>query len=218
MIISLLIVSCKQQNELFEDQLDPQQSVSLMDDAGGISLLYPNDIDPSASDRDSVPFLEKGHESIQLRSSSGVITVVGYTGRTKINSEMIGFGGYNKYGLSGYYVCDVYKYYYQITVPHGASVTIPELHQMTDPNMGWIGPMNFTKGYSKETVSLNSNGDTFYLYTYLRIITHNSVGQQVGPYYYPFDITTPSNFVFKYTYTTLEWNGLLPKRNMTFFI
>lgn len=109
---------------------------------------------------------------------------------------------------------DLYEYYYQVTIPHGATLSIPPTP--TNPkNMGCKELNNFIAGYTVIAGAKNNNGDTYYLRTYVRIITHNVLGQQVGPYYYPYEhpdhspthsaIKDPNTFIFKYAWSMIEW-------------
>jgi hypothetical protein len=208
-ISAVLISSCNKNDENGVESMYAELPQFIQDVGGNaVMLSLSESIDPDTNVfwKEVDVFKEKGN--VQLRSGNlyGPYNLVGYTGRTLLNSELINFIGSNIYNLQGQYVCNVYRYYYQFTIPHDATLILPPESQRAAVNMGWTEVTSLVKGYTPEEGSKTSNGDTYYLNTYLRIITHNILGQQVGPYYYPLDITNPSQFLFQYAYTEpINW-------------
>lgn len=163
-------------------------------------------------------------DMMELRSGGseigGPYTVVGYTGREMLRDDIkLYIVGKNPYGLAGAYLCTLYKYYYQITIPHNANLLLPA--QPVNPkNMGakekvLASGVVLTAGYLPQEGQKNAAGDTYYLTTHVWIITHNILGQRVGPYFYPGgenprpnapSIKDPNTFIFKYAWSKIEWS------------
>lgn len=150
----------------------------------------------------------------RVATSQPSISVTGYDIKTQINSSVGAF----PYGvkceprISRYVSYVVIKYQYKkfITVPKGASVILPPDNIMSNFTPMGIKPGTINQyGYTLAFVSTDGINDTYYLITEGFEITHNASGQQVAPLddpiYIPCKFIKPSNIVFKYQYSSIDW-------------
>jgi hypothetical protein len=151
----------------------------------------------------------------RITTSQPAISVTGYDMKTQISSYVTSFPSglscdsrVNR-GVS--YLSVKFQYKKTITIPKGADLILPPQTLMSTyiPMGNKPGTTVGEYGYSSAFVSTDGIVDTYYLITEGREIVYNSSGQQVAPLdnpiYTPCKIITPSQLIFKYQYTTVDW-------------
>jgi hypothetical protein len=151
---------------------------------------------------------------VQLRAGtiSDVHQCVGCQSQKFYKTIKMGFSGTapGYYHLNGTYLVDIIEYYYDVSIPKGATFIYPNPSKEQDlSNMGYLEPMSGNQlGYKKYDyiISSTSKNDVYRLRTYVYKITHNILGQQVGPYLWPASAKNPSKFCFKWAWSTdMQW-------------
>lgn len=178
----------------------PSDSVVYVDALGDI--IYPNIASPYS--------LDLQDDSFSTYASDNVVSVVGYTSKSYINSKVMVFTSQpqdNRLSAWTYYIEDYYTYIYKITVPHGHSVAIP-----TSFDSSWatgVKPSDQSQiGYELVgPLTTGSNGDTYEMRTIIREVSKNSSGQSLGfTAYLPFRVGNPStDLLFKYAVSDIDW-------------
>lgn len=164
-------------------------------------------------DSNSDLWKEESHDNLKSAYSAS-LTTTGYDVKSQISSGITNF----YYGLvcesrivpRTSYVWVKYRYKNLIQIPTGATLILPPSSIMSTMYPMGIEPgTTSTVGYSSELVSIGSTYDTYYLITECREITHNAIGQEVfpssDPVILPCNIGVPSEFLFKYQYSIIEW-------------
>ena len=154
--------------------------------------------------------LDQQNDSFSTYASDNVVSVVGYTSKSYINSKVMTFTSQpqdNRLSAGIYYIEDYYTYIYKITVPHNYSVVIP-----TSFDSSWatgVKPSDQTQiGYELVgPLTTSTNGDTYEMRTIIREISKNSSGQSLGfTAYLPFRVGNPStDLLFKYAVSNIDW-------------
>lgn len=140
------------------------------------------------------------------------ITVVGYTSKEYMDSEVMVFSQQpvdNRLSPFTYYIQDYYTYIYRITVPHGATITIPNASQISDTWPTGMNPDNQSlPGYKVDFISGGANGDVYEFSTIIREISYNASGQYLGfTAYLPFRVGNPAtDLIWKYTVSDTDWS------------
>ena len=236
-MLCVFIVSCSKEtmdrSDYDRNLVSSTNEIMVFDNSGDISFL--NGISPSENALTKVeygphvkvsdqPFQENGLMELRKAGveSGGPFTLIGYTDRELVQRGIkISFMGDNPKNLNGVYLHDLYKYYYRVVIPHGATLIIPP----APTNYKNMGTTTYGYKYTYDGKPLggyfpiagpkSASGDTYFLTTYVWIITHNILGQSVGPYYFPFEfpnsasnnpaIKDPNTFIFKYAWSNYAW-------------
>lgn len=150
-----------------------------------------------------------------LRSSSGTITVTGYTTRIPVTGK-----NYKVYFPQGYldkrvrkdviYLAEYFRYRKLIEIPKGYTLVLPPKEVMsTIKNVGMIPPppSNQQIGYHAEYYKTVKDKDQYYLVTDIVELVYNIEGREMfkPAVYIPYNVTQPSTLTFKYQYLDLEW-------------
>ena len=150
----------------------------------------------------------------KISASQPPINAIGYEIKTLMYTEVTMFpkGLACDTRIQRYvqYVYKKYQYKKIIQIPAGADLILPPLSVMsTIAPMGNLPGTTNSIGYSSLFVSTNGVYDTYYLITESREITHTAAGQQVAPLdnpiYMPCTINPPSQLLFKYQYSDIDW-------------
>ena len=149
------------------------------------------------------------HQTRSSSSSSGVIKAVGYTNQYKLSTGTCVFTNLPKnHPLRNYIYYPYTRYIFgnRVTIPHGASISIPTGEFPSDYPTGMY-PDNLSKvGYRYVIISESSNGDVYELQTVIDVIEYNTAGQQVGTYYLPFRVGNPAtDMYFEYAWQMNNW-------------
>lgn len=209
---TLCFYSCTENNE-------PEQS--LLQNTEDVEIYNtPEDIFRAASSRAPLSdeglisyddFIKANNEN-QTRSSStssGVLKAVGYTNMTKQKTGKYMFRDLPKtHPLQNYTYYPYTRYIFgnRVTIPHGATISIPTKTFPTDYPTGW-NPNDLSKaGYRYVAISESANGDVYELQTVIDVIEYNVSGQQVGKYYVPFRVGNPAtDMYFEYAWQMNDW-------------
>lgn len=201
-----LLMSCNNEDPMLntDDSIQQPRANELISDSICINDENGDIINPVANPT------SKGTETdITPFSSDNVITVVGYTAKTYMKSEVTVFSKQpvdNRLSPYVYYIQDYYTYIYRVTIPHDATLIIPSNFDET-----WATGMQPDNqsliGYNKYLISQSTNGDVYELRTIIREISYNSSGQYLGfTSYLPFRVGNPAtDLIFKYSILEIEW-------------
>jgi len=184
----------------------------LIDDGKNVVFILNNDVENLTLERskenaqiDVKEALQKQSEQLGTKEARmtfyGPYTKIGYENTKYLKTVTIGiFSSPNYPSLNGYYLADLYEFFIDRIVPIEADFQVKGLSNQNLTNMGFLTPLVTTAlGYDFETLP---SGDPDYkicrVKTHVLIITHNTLGQSVGPYYYPATAQNPGLFEFEY--------------------
>ena len=220
-IVSILTLSvlfgCSNNNEpemsnSSSNELDKITTFSTSADIYDITDI--TEIDNCVTNESSLSYndfvMQNSNESTRSSStSSGVIRAVGYTNMTKISTGKRIFTTLPKgHPLQNHTTYPFTRYYFgnRITIPHGATLSIPTTEFPEDYPIGW-NPNDLSKaGYRFITISETANGDVYELQTVIDVIEYNSSGQHIGTFYVPFRVGNPStDMYFEYAWAMNSW-------------
>lgn len=150
------------------------------------------------------------------KSSSGTITVTGYTSKTAIkdkNYKVMFTTGYHDKNVnrSTVYLAEYFRYRKLIEIPKGYTPILPPPSIMLNmPNMGMIPPppSEQQQGYQYEFYKTVNGKDQYYLVTDVVEVLYDIQGRQMWstPLYMPYNVTNPSTMTFKYQYDDIDWS------------
>jgi hypothetical protein len=161
------------------------------------------------------------HSELWSTLKSSALTAIGYDSKQNLNSDgktafSISFAAqlrqYDSRVLDlryATYLTNQYLYKKDIIIPQGATLILPpESSMSTYIPMGRI-PGTTTYGYKATFISSSSSGDVYQFSTQVTQISYTISGAQVASVDNPIFVSTryysPSNFAFKYQYSSIEW-------------
>lgn len=185
-------------NELQTRSVVGDDTICYLDEKGNI-------IQPFAAPTD-----KSRTESIEPFASAEAITVTGYTSKTLIKTETAMFVKQpqdDRLIPYTYYLFYHYTYNYRITIPHNATIVIPDAFDETWKTGKRPSDQN-SHGYDYFLISENASGDIYELRTIIQEISYNSLGQYLGfTAYLPFSVGDPADLIWKYSYIEIDWGA-----------